>query len=278
MSCTNTTTINNSCENPYQHLFFELVGTKYAGPPQRSQAPSEILDRLLDKGVVMQGNCNLCCPDCNNVHAIASVETMNKLLYGGYYPSDPNNLNSCQHQTSFNNLNCGGSSQFCGILDDRKNYTKCCNGFTEGIEDILCIARRHSTESGFIDTYAEIIDRLSDKGIVEYGTINGESQLKYLANWLSQIEGMMPNIVDFSYAEVIDRIIDKGIVIWCDKENDKYVIASVETFIRGLPCNGGAIEFDSTSETCCLNVYASVETYTKFLQASNCENCEAVPA
>ncbi len=65
-------------------------------------------------------------------------------------------------------------------------------------------------------------DRLSDKGIVEYGTINGESQLKYLANWLSQIEGMMPNIVDFSYAEVIDRIIDKGIVIWCDKENDKY--------------------------------------------------------
>jgi hypothetical protein len=274
MSCTNTTTINNSCENPYQHLFFELVGTKYQGPPQQNnQSPAEILDRILDKGVVMQGNCNLCCPDCNNIHIIAGVETMIKALYGGYYPAP-----ICQHQNSFNNLNCGASSQFCGILDDRKNYTKCCNGFTEGIEDILCIARRHTTESGFLDKYVEVIDRISDKGIVEYGTISGESQLKYLVDWLSQIEGMIPNIVDSTYAEVIDRILDKGIVIWCDKENDKYVISSVETFIRGLPCNEEFIEFDSTSETCCLNIYTSIEIYTIFLQASNCDNCGPTPS
>lgn len=264
MTCHNTT-INPNCQNPYEYLLFEAVGTEIQGPPQSSSSPQEVLDRFLDKGIVMNSNCDLCCPDCNNIHIIASVETAMKALTGQYW-----NGSSCQPYFNYS-LECETSTAVfpggilgCNGNSINQNYSKCCNGFTEGAEDLFCIAKRHTSESGFIDTYAEVVDRILDKGILEYGTIQGESQVKYLVQWLSQIEGMIPNITTQSYAETIDRILDKGIVVWCDKENEKYVISSVETFIKMLPCTDSIIEFSETGETCCLNVKASVEAYLKF--------------
>lgn len=270
--CYTTTKSPNSCDNPYQYLLFDVVGTSYQGVAQNQQQPAEVLDRVLDKGIVIQGNCNLCCPDCNNIHFIASVETAMKLLFGSVYANNDGS-GTCGSYT-FSSLYCGNTLFYGGVLNcNFYNYSKCCNGFSESTEDLLCILNRHSSENGFIPSSAEIIDRFLDKGVVEYGTIEGESQLKYFVQWLDQLEGMNPNIEDSSYSEVIDRILDKGVVIWCDKDNGNYIIASAETFIRQIPCDPDTafIQYPGTNETCCLNMKASVETSLKLLATRNCE-------
>lgn len=130
---------------------------------------------------------------------------------------------------------------------------RCCNEFSPAIE-------------GFLDCHgqsAEGWDRLLDKGIVEWGLIENNSQLPYIFQWIDQIL-ISGGAGSVSASEIIDRIIDKGIVIYCNEETGEIVIASVETYLKYAEAadSGGG-------ETCCNNVFASVETYLKYLEAVN---------
>lgn len=129
----------------------------------------------------------------------------------------------------------------------------CCNTFSSVTEDMEeCILPD-----------AEAIDRILDKGIVEAGLINGQSQLGLINEWIKSI---LP-LGGFSGAETLDRILDKGIVIWCEEQENgegNLVLGSVETFLKY------AEEVNITGnqyETCCINLHSSIETYLKYAEA-----------
>ena len=101
----------------------------------------------------------------------------------------------------------------------------------------------------------DILDRINDKGIIEFGLINGKSQLDilfYLSNQLGIVSENQNGDQEFSFGEgFLDRMIDKGIVIidtnkfsninqYTEHQFRKgLVIISVEGFIRYLENNTG---------------------------------------
>lgn len=280
-SCITTTTfIDYDCKNPMDYLLYEVVGLTSpgfgssiggGGMNGRKSTIQEVLDRVLDKGIFIQGECEMCCPDCNNIYVLGSVETSNKVLFGQNPSWNGFELNCSLANTG---RSCGnGPAVFDGVVGDCGTIS-CCNGFQEGFDKMMCLAYVTSNENGMVygGSRAEILDRILDKGVVEYGTIQGESQLIKLVEWLSKAD-YWDEVASASYAEVFDRIFDKGIVIWCDPENSGFGIASVETFIKSLSCNQqGENELEYPSEgACCINVKASIETYQKYLIASECE-------
>ena len=275
-SCITTTTapIDYSCKNPYYYLLYEVVGLSAPGIGSRKSTIAEVLDRVLDKGIFIQGECEMCCPDCNNIHIIASVETANKILFGKNVNNFGNGL-VCEEIDT--NRNCGQSpAKFEGVVGC--GTISCCNGFKEGFDKMMCLAELTTAVNGFGSSAAEVLDRILDKGVVEYGTIQGQSQLENLVKWVSEAN-YWTEIAPSSYAEVFDRILDKGIVIWCDPETSGFGISSVETFIKSLPCREGGTDLDYPFEgfPCCINVKASIETYQKYLTASDCPT-EDLPA
>ncbi len=273
---TTTTTINNSnCKNPIVHLLYDVIGltTGPLGPMRSSSA--EVLDRILDKGIFIQGECEMCCPDCDGLYFFASVETSLKMLYGSMRFQENNQ--QCAHDSFYINTPTCNDPRFCGILKDSCGTVPCCTGFQEAFDELICLSNRTTSLNGFSSSPAEVLDRFLDKGIVEYGTINGESQLKHAIRWLGELN-YWEYVFYSSYAEVFDRFLDKGLVVKCDKENSGFLISSVETFLRTLPCENNIMTYESTGEgPCCLNIKASVETYNRYLLTSQCE-CSQIPA
>jgi len=103
----------------------------------------------------------------------------------------------------------------------------------------------------------EVLDRFTDKGIVETGLINGKSQLDilfYISNQLGIINSNNYNSADFSFGYyILDRILDKGIVIL---DTNKYphinqirvyqnykglILMSVDAFLAYIENNTGVI-------------------------------------
>jgi hypothetical protein len=268
MSCvTPTTTIKTPCVNPCKHPFvylFELAKSAVSHPNNRA-AITDVIDRFLDKGIVTT-NCNICCPDCDGVYALAGVETMLKLYEAlGFFASTavaalppvgavnplgvrPNNGEACCSNVHASvetwlkyaddlgltisaavpalpfSSNLGTSTASGGTNPE---IVTCCNGFTECVDDVLCWAMANTALG------AEVIDRILDKGIVEYsGIYNNCSSVQQ-----SEVCLLLQLLVEHeeygfsgSRAEVIDRILDKGIVISCSDEGE-IVMASVETWL-----------------------------------------------
>ena len=140
----------------------------------------------------------------------------------------------------------------------------CCNQFSPTLEDM----------EECLYTGSEDIDRILDKGIVEAGLINGQSQLPLIYQW---IQSVLP-LGNSSGTEIFDRIIDKGIVIWCEEQENgegNLVLGSVETFLKYAEALGVT---DGQYETCCINVHASIETYLKYAEAVGSGGGTPVPA
>jgi hypothetical protein len=290
LGCLTTTIppIDNNCKNPLIHLLYEVVGltapglgTSVGGGPDtaRKSTVGDVLDRILDKGIYIQGECELCCPDCNNLYFLGSVESSMKVLFGNYQVDSNGDCNT-NGITLYGCPPVNQSVDFCGVYNPDCGISSCCNGFQEGFDGLICLAEQTTVVNGFNSSLAEVFDRIMDKGVVEYGTINGESQIKHFVEWLSQVP-YWTDLASASYAEVIDRILDKGVVVWCDPDTGTYLISSIETFFKSLRCEDGSIIYDGPGGSCCLNIKASVETYGKYLSSKACHDengCGAVPA
>lgn len=269
MSCNTVPTTTQSgpctpCVHPFVYLF-ELA-KKSIGPNSRDTLAT-VIDRLLDKGIVLT-NCNICCPDCEGIYSLASVETQLKLYEAlGLYqsaavPASPllngtvvvNYTDVSNGEPCCSNAYAGvetwlvyaeaigltqsaavpalpfstnlGTGTFVGNFNP--DLVTCCNGFTECIEDINCWILGDTVSNG-----AAAVDRILDKGIVEYGGIfnncnpyQKNSELCLLLQLFNQY-----NINGGTRAEILDRILDKGITISCS-DNGEIIFGSVETWLK----------------------------------------------
>jgi hypothetical protein len=205
--------------------------------------PITIVDRLLDIGIVTSNEAlDLCCPDCvqnmngNNVsiYVLASVETFLKFAEafgcGGssVVPAIPNSTEQPLGSSSYDG-NCQCCThiyasvetelklyEFYGYQDEPNTSPPCSDNFNDCVNNI------------FSTFTAEEMDRILDKGIVEYGAIRGSSQLCKINEYLDL--AIFSGVSLITKAEIIDRILDKGFVVSC--HNDEMIIASVETWLK----------------------------------------------
>lgn len=204
---------------------------------------AEILDRFLDKGSVQSNkDLDICCPDCVqdlnsknvNLYVISSVETYLKLA----------------EALGFTRQAAVPAAIF-GKITNQSNGT-CCTQITASVETTLKFNEaignltpnpNPSCPSNFnscINTLknsldAEGIDRMLDKGIVEYGSLSGVSQVCRIDDFIN-LSVQSDQTQSTTKAEVLDRILDKGIVISC--YDDEIVMASVETWLKYAEATG----------------------------------------
>jgi hypothetical protein len=243
------------CIHPFEYIL-ELAYVGTTGTNNRT-ALEEALDRILDKGL-SQPNCDLCCPDCEGVYVLASVETFLKFaeavgittsaavpaspdLLVGTFPTNPEVCCSNVYASTETYLKYAEAvgitpptaviaSPLSATIDVNQGeyVTPCCNGFDECMDELVCWITETSSNS------ANAIGILQDKGIVEYGQIQN--------NCTGAVSSSICKLVDLfkryvnvklagSRSEVIDRLIDKGIVISCDS-NGEIHMASVETWLK----------------------------------------------
>lgn len=209
---------------------------------------SEILDRILDKGIIESNeNSEICCPDCIqksnsdtsfNIYVMSSVETYLKLAeaigftYGLQQTCCTHITASVETTLKFNEA-MGG---------DANNSLNCPNNYNTCINEL----KNTLTSVG--------LDRILDKGIVESGSLNGLSQICKIHEFVN-ISVSADTYNTYTKDEVLDRILDKGIVISC--LNDEIIFGSVETWLKwaeasNLTFNSGpqpAINFTSDTTT-----------------------------
>jgi hypothetical protein len=189
---------------------------------------NEILDRTLDKGILQSNNeLDICCPDCvqnmndNNVsiYTISSVETFLKFSEAigfneGITPTCcPQITASVETSLKFNEA--FGASPTNPVPSCSTNFNECMNTLKNSLT-------------------SEGVDRLLDKGVVEYGSLSGFSQICRIDEFIDLSISLDPQ--SSTKAEIIDRIIDKGIVVSC--YDDEIVISSVETWLKYAEANG----------------------------------------
>lgn len=188
----------------------------------------EILDRTLDKGILQSNNeLDICCPDCvqnmndNNVsiYTISSVETFLKFseAFGfnrGITPTCCTHL-SASVETSLKFSEAFGDLPKNPVPSCPTNFNSCMNTLKNSLT-------------------SEGVDRLLDKGVVEYGSLSGFSQVCKINEFIDLSISLDPQSA--TKEEIIDRIIDKGIVVSC--YNDEIVIASVETWLKYAEASG----------------------------------------
>lgn len=274
MKCISTPTTTNPgpcvpCIHPFEYLVeLAYLGSDLNG---KSSASFDIsIDRLLDKGITIP-SCKYCCPDCYGVYALASVETMLKLFEAvgitlsaappasplsavdiGAFGQENLQLECCSNivagtETLLMYSEAIGETTLLvpalpkgafleGDSEDNPFLKKCCNGFDECIDDLFCWVTQYSKQA------ANDIDRIMDKGIVEYGSIvnnctgaTSSSVCKLVSLFEKYLVGV-PNSALFgtsqpTRSELIDRILDKGIVISCDEYGNSK-ITSVETWLK----------------------------------------------
>lgn len=248
------------CVHPFEYLF-ELAYVSTKGANNRTTL-AEGLDRLLDKGINFP-NCGYCCPDCEGVYALASVETMLKLYEAvgltasAAVPALPpvgdilseifgksTGLTCCSNvyasvETSLKYYEGVGITQSAAVpalpygantvVESADYLASCCNGFDECVDDLICLI----TEN--VPNAVDIIDRLNDRGIIEYGQIQNNctgavsSSICKFVDLLKKYQNI--NYNSTTLAELVDRFLDKGIVISCDSNGEMH-ITSVETWLK----------------------------------------------
>jgi hypothetical protein len=244
MSCNLTTTTTNciSCIHPLDYLFekinFGLLD------PNNKQSFAEILDRILDKGIV-EPNCGICCSDCDDVYVLASLETYLIFTEQAY-----NVIGNCIFQGGCCINTIAGVETMLKLKEatdfDLFNNSICCNEFTECTEELFCWITQNSKDP-VLDK-----DRILDKGIVEHGNIInnctgvGGSSICKLVDLFAEYYTIDKKAQAASKGEIFDRILDKGIVFYCNPETGDITIGSVETWMKyaeatSLFCSGPAI-------------------------------------
>ena len=283
MKCVTVPTTTNPgpckpCTHPFEYLIEQVYLSLLNN--QTNSTYDEILDRILDKGIIFP-NCNYCCPDCEGVYALASVERF--LLFAevvGFTTPPPiiaidpagavpprrtfgnteGGLECCSNlyasiETQLKYAEGMGFTQL-GVITlspkgasldngtDNPFVEQCCNGFPTCVDDLTCWITKNSSFG------ARDIDRLLDKGIVEYGSIENNctkdvsSSICKLVELFDkyQIDNVTNsfNIVSrktVTRGDFIDRVLDKGLVISCTADGSMQ-ISSIETWLKFAEASG----------------------------------------
>lgn len=188
-----------------------------------NQSPAEALDRFLDKGIFLPESSEICCPTCGP-YVLASVETFLKFAEAEDCTSGQGICNCCARvyasvETYLKYAEAVGND---GIADCQNNET-----FIDCLEEIQ-------------STYTEEeIDRLLDKGLVEYGSLGTPASTQLcLLNTFVLSSFNLQTVNPSSRPEILDRILDKGIVIDCN--DGETVIAGIETYLKYKEAVGSA--------------------------------------
>jgi hypothetical protein len=213
----------------------------------------DTIDRFLDKGITLSfDSADVCCPDClqtiysaaapaspmlttheindgdYRLYFLAGVETSINLL--GYLnltdnppvPASPlmvgnpeSKTDCCLHYEASveTSVKLGEALGY----DIPNNFKSCSTNFEDCINDLI---------NSFT---SDDVDRILDKGIVEYGSFSGQSKICELKTFIDLAYNSQDKIVS-TKAEILDRILDKGIVVSC--YNGEMSISSVETFLK----------------------------------------------
>jgi hypothetical protein len=199
---------------------------------------SEIIDRIIDKGITLSFESNdLCCPDClqdippipaspmltthevndgnYRLYFLASVETSLKLLDSVGLTQSPYELDCCLHYEA--SVETGLKLAEAIDYDIPNNLKSCSTNFNSCIDYLM-------------DSFtSEDVDRVLDKGIVEYGSISGQSQICTIKDYIDLAYNSQDKI-ESTKVEILDGLLDKGLVVSC--YNGEMSISSVETFLK----------------------------------------------
>jgi hypothetical protein len=189
------------------------------------------IDRILDKGLI-SSDCHCCpCPeDETNLYFLGSIEEFLFLneVYGGF-----------------------------------QNAT-CCSEFNNAINEMKCHLDVGPIRIGN-SSWPTALDYILEKGIVEFGLINGESQLPFILNWYnSNISFLQKKKIQL--VEIFEVIFNKGLVLSCNQFNAGSVLASVETYLKAAESIVGQGQI---AETCCINIFGNASDVSHVINILN---------
>jgi hypothetical protein len=202
---------------------------------QKSSKESDISFDALRRGII-QPNTGFDLPD-DGVYVLSSVETYLKFAEAVGMTGDPyTSLYPFGSTSSVYNVNVSAS------VETYLKYAEATNGSslnssyggTDFSENFISLINNTSylDRTGISD--AEFLDRILDKGIVEFGSFNNKSKLDYydvLKNFNMNIEDYLKYSTDGTYFPyILDIILDKGIVVYTF--NGIMSISSVETSLK----------------------------------------------
>jgi hypothetical protein len=195
------------------------------------------LKNILDKGI-MKSSCGICCPCPENgkgLYFLGSISTFYDL---------ENILISQSEQVGFFNNN------------------TCCSSFGDAIKEINCYMSGPT-----FDQY----EYLLEKGIVEIGLINGESQLYPIIDWYnSNIEFLLKKKIKL--IDVLQIILLRGIVFFCSDIDSQYYLLSVSAY---QSLQEQTSEFNLPDDTCCINIMGDPINVSELIHHIN--NPQPVP-
>lgn len=199
-----------SCIDPLTYTFNLAVANSITA----GISVEESFDLILNGGLVLTKDSNICCPPCG-LFSFASVEESLKL----YEPLGWTNANQ------FDKL------------------TPCCYNISATVETNAKFHEELETPiSCCVNDFTKCIDKLSNyvlintiqaKGIVETNTLGSTSVVCTIVDLFNSIED--PAYTTGSFTEIMSRILDKGFVAFCC--DCDIVIASIETFLKWFEAN-----------------------------------------
>jgi hypothetical protein len=197
-----------------------------------SSGDTESIERLLDKGLVSP-DCHCCpCPEGEpSLYFLGSIERFLILneSFGGF-----------------------------------ENAT-CCSEFNDAINEMKCHLDVGPIRIGN-SSWPTALDYILEKGIVEFGLINGESQLPFILEWYnSNINFLQKKKIQL--IEILEIISNKGLVLSCNQSDSGSILASVETYFKAVEAIG--INLNEISETCCINIFGNASDVSHVINILN---------
>jgi hypothetical protein len=170
---------------------------------------------ILNEGLLVP-NCNICCPDCG-IYVLAGVETFLKYAEA----IGELNLECCINVLA----SIETKLKYFEALGENQN--SCCNtDFNNCFNKLYCWVNKPEGS-------ADILDRVLDQGIVEYGAFYDQclnkstSGICYIIDFLKKNCDLRIGVTNWEFLNIV---LDFGIIIEC-RENQVF-ISSVETYLK----------------------------------------------
>jgi hypothetical protein len=225
VECTTTTTL--PCINPIDELF--NIATIFSEVNGFNKL--EALERVLDNGFILN-SCGMCCPPCSYIFtngegynyiidAIFQTVTLSDQLL------EANESNGADVTCCVNTY--GFYIHPFPLLNNNSYNLLCCNEFTNCAESIFEYFSENSCETSAlweIDDLSTLLITIIGNGIVEQGTINGESQVCNI------FEHMKDYFETPCFLDEFFTILEKGIVVDCT--DGRMFISSNQTYLNNL--------------------------------------------
>lgn len=229
--CIDTTTQPVECTHPFDYVF-KLMDDIY-NSDGNTLTKFDILNKLLKEGLLVS-NCNICCPNCEDVYILSSVDCFLKII-----SEITINPNCC--------LNIHASIEtYIKYIEDNTDYKSneiCCNtNFNNCINDFLeWFNNKYLEDYSYFPTSPSdfLSDVIRDLGIIELGTV-GLNQTSILCKLIELFDtyNLTQGLTAKQFLESFIYLIfscflneeDGGIVIKCYNNGTIY-IGQIESFL-----------------------------------------------